>query len=56
MLVATQAIESVLPVEDSVSNKEAHLVVSAHISLQVKYLTQVCEGENKASFCQLLRH
>jgi len=31
MLVAPQALKNVLPVEDSISNKEAHLVV--HISL-----------------------
>jgi len=29
-------------------SKCAHLVVSAHISLQVKYLTQVCEGEKQS--------
>ena len=28
--------------------KCAHLVVSAHISLQVKYLTQVCEREKQS--------
>jgi len=37
MLVAPQALKSVLPVEDSFSNKEMRtLVVLAHISLQVK--------------------
>jgi len=34
----------------------AHLIVFAHISPHVKHSTQVCEGDNKASFCQLLRH
>jgi len=53
MLVATQAIESVLPVEDSVSKKQAHLVVSGHISLQVKYLTQVCEGEKQSQLLSI---
>jgi len=33
ILVAPQALKSALPVEDSISNKEAHLVISAHISL-----------------------
>jgi len=28
--------------------KCAHLVVSAHVSLQVKHLTQVCEGEKQS--------
>jgi len=28
--------------------KCAHLVVSAHISLQVRHLTQVCEGEKQS--------
>jgi len=48
MLVAPQAFKSVLPVEGAFSNKEMRtfrlLVVSAHISLQMKYLPQVCEG------------
>jgi len=89
MLVAPQALKSMLPIEDSFSNKEmrtfnrihtecswllrrsracfqskipflirkcAHLIVSTHISLQVKHLTQVCEGRKQASFCQSLRH
>ena len=45
--MAPQALKSVLPVEDSFSNKEMHTFSrirgSAHIILQVKYLTQVCE-------------
>jgi len=49
MLVAPQALESVFPVEDSfLIRKRAHFVVSAHISLQVKHLTQVCEGEKQS--------
>jgi len=37
-------------------SKCAHLVASAHINLQVKYLTQVCEKEKQNKFFQLLRH
>jgi len=37
MLMAPQALKTVLPVEDSFSNKEMRtLVVLVHISLQVK--------------------
>jgi len=49
MLVAPQALNSVLQVEDSSSNKEMRTFsVSAHISLQLKHLTQVCEGEKQS--------
>jgi len=47
MFVAPPALKNVLPVEDSL-RKCAHLVVSAQISLQVKHLTQVCQGEKQS--------
>jgi len=50
MLVAPQALKSVIPVEDfftTVIKKCAHFA-SAHISLQVKHLTQVCDGEKQS--------
>ena len=48
MLMAPQALKSVLPVEDSFSNKEMRTFsrISADISLLVKQ-TQVCEGEKQ---------
>ena len=48
MLVAPQALKSVLPVADSFSNKEMRTFsrISADISLLVKQ-TQVCEGEKQ---------
>jgi len=49
MLMAPPALKSVLPVEDPfLIWKCALVVVSAHISLQVKHLTQVCEGEKQS--------
>jgi len=49
MLVNPQALKSVLSVEDSfLIWKCAHLVVFAHINLQVKHLTQICEGEKQS--------
>jgi len=56
MLVAPQALKSMLPVEDSFSTiirQCAHLVVSAHISLQVKHLTQVCEGQKQSQLLSI---
>jgi len=46
MLVVPQAPQSVLPIEDSFSNQEMRTF--SDISLQVKPLTQVCEGEKQS--------
>jgi len=49
MLVAPQALKSVLPVEDSFTDKEMRTFsLSAHISLQIKHLTQAYEGEKQS--------
>jgi len=53
MLVASQAIKSVLRVANFFSNKKRRTFsrsLYAHISLQVKHLTQVCEGEKQSQF------
>ena len=48
MLATPQRLKSMLPVEHSfLIRKCAHLVVSAHISLQVKHLAKVCEREKQ---------
>jgi len=58
MLVPSQALKSVLRVKGSFSNKEMHTFsrIRAH-SLQVKHLTQVCEGEKQSQLVStILRH
>jgi len=51
MLVAPQALESVLPVEDSFSNKEMHTSsnIRAHQSTSETFsLSQVCDGQKQS--------
>ena len=58
MLVAPQALKSVLPVEDSFSKMEMRTFsrIHAHQSTSETINTEFEEEKNKAGFCQLLRH
>jgi len=58
MLVTHQALKSVLPVEDPFSNTGIRTFSRIHVhqSTSETFKTKFMKEENKASFCQLLRH
>ena len=58
MLVAPQALTSVLPVEDSFSNKKMCTFsrIRAHQSTSETFKHKSVKEENKACFCQLIRN
>jgi len=55
LFVAPQALKSLLPVEDSFSDKETRTFsrICAHQSIEVKHLTQVCEGDNQSQLLSI---